>query len=209
MTVEMLGKGKSQQGNTIQNNKSGVINIRFQPVETKKIRFVVRWTNDSKRYTRGYYTYSSGTVRLMEIEVYGYQKDDIMEEPSYSEFDLIQDSNKIAEIEVIIDNYVDAYNRRNVDMLMASISPDYSKDGETYSDLKKRMESTFTQYELTKLDLRNIKVILTDKGATTNAIYSAQYSDSADDMPIKATGDLVFELSNANGFWKIIRIDSR
>lgn len=209
LTAERLGKNKDQQGNTIQNNKSGVINLRFQPVETKKLRFVVRWTNDSNRYTRGYYTYSSGTVRIVEIEVYGYQKEDIIEEQTYSEVDMAQDPNKIAEVEIIIDNYVDAYNRQNLDMLMASISPDYSKDGETYSDLKKRMESTFAQYKLTKLELRNVKVNLTDKGATANAIFSAQYSESAGDTPIKATGDLVFELSNSTGYWKIIRIDSR
>jgi len=209
LVVERLGKSKGQQGNTIQNNKKGIINIRFQPVNTTKLRFVIRWTNDSDRYTRGYYTYSSGTIRLLEIEVFGYEEEDVMEESITAEAVVVQDYNKIAEIEVVIDNYVDAYNRRNIDMLMASIAIDYLKDGEAYLDFKKRIESIFEKYPVIKLELKNVKVKFTDKGATATATYLSQYSENIDgSLPIKSSGELVFELSNTNGYWKISKIDS-
>jgi hypothetical protein len=215
IVVDRLGKAKGQAGNTIQDNKSGVITLRFQPVRTSRMRFVVRWTNDSKNYSRGYYTYASGTIRLVEIEIYGYEKKAEEEEPASAA--VVQDANKIAEIQVVIDNYADGYNRRNVDMLMSSISPDYSKNGETYSGLKKRMESIFAKYGRVKLELQNVEVRLTDKGATGISTYTAEYVEQAASLleatadespPTIVSGVLSFELSDATGHWKITRIDS-
>lgn len=205
--VERLGKNKDQAGNSIRDNKSGVITLRFEPVITTKMRLVVRWTNDSKRYARGYYTYASGTVRLLEIELYGYERSGLEEEKT-SSVAAVQDANKIAEVEIVIDNYVDGYNRRDIGILMSSISPDYSGDSEAYDDLKERMESTFTKYGLTKLELKSVKVKLTESGATATSTYKAQYRESADDEtpPIIASGDLIFELSNVAGNWKITKI---
>lgn len=207
--VERLGKSIGQAGNAIHDNKSGVITIRFQPVETSRMRLVIRWTNDSKRYTRGYYTYSNGTIRLLEIEIYGYERTEVSEEEVTAATE-IKDANKIAEIEIVIDNYVDGYNRRNADMLMSSISPDYSRDGETYSDLRKRMESIFADYQRVELKLQNLDIKLSDKGATATSSYSSEYQAiGGKSATIKASGALIFELSEATGNWKITRIDSQ
>jgi len=208
VVVERLGKGIGQTGNTIQDNKSGVMTLRFQPVRTSRMRFVVRWTNDSRGYERGYYTYASGTIRLVEIEIYGYEREEVDEEEAVP-VTVVQDANRIAEIEIVIDNYVDGYNRRNTDVLMASISPDYSKDGETRSDLRKRMEVIFAKYERVKLELQNVEVRLTDKGATATSTYTSQYETAGESPPINASGVLIFQLSDATGNWKITRIDSQ
>ena len=207
--VERFGKSKGQAGNAIQNNKSSVMTLRFQPVRTSRMRFVIRWTNDTKSYKRGYYQYASGTIRLLEVELYGYESAE-MEEEEIVSTTVAQDANKIAEIEIVIDNYADGYNRRNVEVLMSSISPDYSKDGETYPDLKKRMESIFAKYKQVNLELQNIKVILTDKGATATSTYTVQHGTTADEPPsIIASGVLIFQLSGTTGHWKITRIDSQ
>jgi hypothetical protein len=207
--VERLGKAKGQTGNTIKGNKSGVVTFRFEPVQTSKMRLIIRWTNDSKRYKRGYYQYTSGTTRLLEVELYGIEREGVDEETG-APTTVVQDANKIAEIEIVIDNYVDGYNRRNVDMLMSSISQDYSKDGETYSGLRKRMESIFAKYERTRLELQNVKVTLTDEGATATSVYTAQYEATADGSPpIAASGVLIFQLSDATEHWKITQIDSQ
>jgi len=208
-SVERLGKGIGQTGNAIHDNKSGVITIRFQPVETSRMRLVIRWTNDSKRYTRGYYTYSNGTIRLTEIQIYGYEKTEISEEEVVLTTE-IRDVNKIAEIEIVIDNYVDGYNKRNTDMLMSSISPEYSRDGETYSDLRKRMESIFADYQRVELKLQNLSIKLSDKGATATSSYTSEYQAiNGKSTPINPSGTLIFELSEATGNWKITRIDSQ
>lgn len=207
--VERLGKGKGQAGNAIHDSKSGVIALRFQPVETSRMRLVIRWTNDSKRYTRGYYTYTNGTIRLVEIEIYGYERTEASKEEVVATTE-IKDANKIAEIEIVIDNYVDGYNRRNTDMLMSSISPDYSRDGETYSDLRKRMESIFADYQRVELKLQNLDIKLSDKGAIATSNYTSEYQTiEGKSDPITASGTLVFELSEATGNWKITRIDSQ
>lgn len=207
--VERLGKGKGQAGNAIHDSKSGVIALRFQPVETSRMRLVIRWTNDSKRYTRGYYTYTNGTIRLVEIEIYGYERTEASKEEVVATTE-IKDANKIAEIEIVIDNYVDGYNRRNTDMLMSSISPDYSRDGETYSDLRKRMESIFADYQRVELKLQNLDIKLSDKGAIAASNYTSEYQTiEGKSDPITASGTLVFELSEATGNWKITRIDSQ
>jgi hypothetical protein len=207
--VERLGKGKGQAGNAIHDNKDGVVTLRFQPVETSRMRLVIRWTNDSKRYTRGYYTYSNGTIRLVEIEIYGYERTEVSEEELVATTE-IKDANKIAEIELVIDNYVDGYNRRNADMLMSSISPDYLRDGETYLDLRKRMESIFADYKRVELKLQSLDIKLTDKGATATSSYTSEYQAiEGKSDPIAASGALIFELSEATGNWKITRIDSQ
>ena len=207
-SVDRVGKGMGQTGNAIRNNESGVVKFRFQPVETSKMRLIVRWTNESREYKRGYYMHTSGTVRLIEVEIYGYESEEKTEQAT--PVAVTQDANKITEIEIVLDNYVDAYNRQNADMLMSSVSPEYLRDGETYSDLKKKMESIFSKYEKLELKLENAEIALTTEGARATSTYNAKYSATADgSAPVTASGSLVFQLSDATGYWKITRIDSQ
>ena len=208
-SVDRVGKSMGQTGNALRNNESGVVTYRFQPVETPKLRLILRWSNDSREYKRGYYMHTSGTIRLTEVEVYGYESEKKTEEQATS-VAVTQDVNKITEIGIIIDNYMDAYNRQNADMLMSSVSPGYLRDGETYSDLRKKMESIFSKYEKLELKLENVEIALTTEGARATSAYSAKYSATADGTaPVIASGSLIFQLSDATGYWKITRIDSR
>ena len=185
--VDRVGKAKGQSGNTIQDNESGVITLRFQPVRTTRLRFVIRWTNDSKERRRGYYMHSNGTIRLLEIEVYGYEEEKTDSEVVVPAVNVIQDTGEVAAVRAVINNYADGYNKRNVDILMASVSEDYLKGEETYSDLWERMKSILMQYEEVRLRLENVKVSLTGEGATATSRYAARYKKTAHE-PLIASG---------------------
>ena len=202
-SVERIGKGKGQASNYIQDNKSGVISFRFQPVQTRRMRLIIRWTNDSKSIRRGYYQFTTGVIRLAEIEIYGYERDEsaIVQAKSVG---IIQDPNETAEIQIVIDNYVDGYNKRNINMLMSSISNQYSSGGETYQGLKERLESIFKKYDRINLQLSNIKVKFSENIATASADFKLQ-QESPSGVESRS-GVLEFSLSKSDGYWKITNI---
>ncbi len=204
--VERIGKGKGQAGNYIQDNKSGVIPIRFQPVRTKRMRLIIRWTNDSKSIRRGYYQFTTGVIRLAEIEIYGYEKDESVIVQAKS-IGITQDANETAEIQIVIDNYVDGYNKRNIDMLMSSISTQYSNNSETYQGLKERLDSIFKKYDRVKLELSDVKVKLSENSALALANYKLQQESSSGVE--NRSGTLEFSLSKSSGFWKITSIQQK
>ncbi len=199
--VEMLGKGKGKATNSIQDNEKGIINLRFQPIRTQRVRFIIKWTNDSKSVRRGYYQYTLGTIRIAEIEVYGYEKADTTEFEQAKVVSSIRDANAVAEIQTIIDNYIDGYNKKDVNMAMASISPRYLRNGEVASDLKNRLEAIFSQYQNLNIKLSNIQIKVDINDATATAKYSSQQ-----DLNI-SSGNIVFMLSKDSGYWKITSMD--
>jgi hypothetical protein len=200
-TVERIGRTKEQPTNSVQDNKSGVMAIRFQPIQAEKIRIVIRWTNDSKSVRKGYYQYTIGTIRVAEVEIYGYEKADTPESKQAERIASTQDINAMAEIQAIIDNYVDGYNKKDIEMVMSSISSDYLRDGETASDLKRKLESIFAQYKNLKIKLSNVKI----KADVNDAIATADYNAQQDANP--SSGNLVFKLSKNSGYWRIVSMD--
>jgi hypothetical protein len=67
--VKRPGKGLGDQNDVIKGNTKGVINVRFEPVNTQKIRVLIYSTNDLKMGEDG--KTKEGNIRLTEIEVYG------------------------------------------------------------------------------------------------------------------------------------------
>jgi len=76
--ADILGKSKGQQFAGIRNIKTGKVSLRFKPVRTEKIRLAILWTNDSKKYQLpllgSWNEAAEGTIRLVEVEVYGSEK---------------------------------------------------------------------------------------------------------------------------------------
>ena len=74
--IDRMGKTVGDQHDSIRNNTKGKVTVRFRPVETTKIRIIIRLTNDSKRRKQGRTRseYLTGTVRLLEVEIYGLEK---------------------------------------------------------------------------------------------------------------------------------------
>jgi hypothetical protein len=192
--VDRIGGGEGQKGNVIRNNKKGVISIRFQPVKTQKMRLAIWWTNDSKIRSR---QYANGTIRLVEVEIYGYEGEKKVKTMPVT---AINNENEVAEIKVVLDTYTEGYNKKDIDLLMSSISPEYLKGGETCSDLKKRMNSIFMDNRQIGFKLQDVKVRFTD----TDAIATANYNLIINDF----SGAITFNLSKSTGFWKITSIDS-
>lgn len=196
--INRIGKSKGQTGDSIRNNKNGVIPIRFQPVKTQKMRLAIWWTNDSKLHSHQYIT---GTIRLVEVEIYGYESEKSKDIESAT---AVSNDNEIAEIEVVLDTYAEGYNKKDIDILMSSISPEYSKGGETYSDLKKRMASIFTENRQIEVKLQDIKVLTNSgSGATATARYELSIDASANTTDARV---LTFNLSKSTGFWRITHI---
>jgi hypothetical protein len=196
--VDRIDNSKGQTGNIIRDNKSGIIYIRFAPVQTQKMRLAIWWTNDSKLRS---HQYLNGTVRLTEVEIYGYEREKKIETASTTK--AIND-NDVAEIKVVLDTYVDGYNEKSIDRLMSCISPAYSQGGETCLELKKRMAVIFAENEQAKIVLQDIKVNQTDNGAIAKANYELTIDDSTN---VANSGIVTISLSKATGFWKMMSID--
>jgi len=77
--VQVIGNTQKTKSLIAGNNK-GVIMFRFQPVKTDSIRVLVLDTNDAKEAGKG--TLREGTVRLIEIAVYGLEKKPVVPELS-------------------------------------------------------------------------------------------------------------------------------
>ena len=73
ISAERFGKGISAQDDRIEDNTSGVIDVKFKPVNTRQIRILIYRTNDLAKATDDSRTLA-GTIRLIEVEVYGIGK---------------------------------------------------------------------------------------------------------------------------------------
>ena len=70
ISTERFGKGVNPQDNRIDDNRSGVIDVRFNPVNTSRIRIFIYRTNDLAKSADDSGTLE-GIIRLTEVEVYG------------------------------------------------------------------------------------------------------------------------------------------
>jgi hypothetical protein len=70
INADRYGKGVGSRDNIIRDNVNGVIDVRFPPVRTQRIRVIIYGTNDMSR-SEDSNRIRGGTIRLTEIEVYG------------------------------------------------------------------------------------------------------------------------------------------
>ena len=73
VSAERYGKSMGEQDNVIKNNADAVIDVRFEPVNTQRIRLLIYRTNDLQRAESDSKSLA-GVIRLTEIEVYGTAK---------------------------------------------------------------------------------------------------------------------------------------
>jgi len=69
VNAERYGKKVGEQDNTVRDNVRGVIDVKFQPVNTQRIRLLIYSTNDLSKIEGG--QSMEGAIRLTEVEVYG------------------------------------------------------------------------------------------------------------------------------------------
>lgn len=69
VNADRYGKKVGDQDDTVRDNVRGVIDVKFKPVSTQRIRLLIYSTNDLAQTGDG--TAREGMIRLTEVEVYG------------------------------------------------------------------------------------------------------------------------------------------
>ncbi len=170
--------------------------------------------------------YMRGTIRLTEIEIYGLEKRDevasvtssqaaaneqMLDEIFAVESPLTRTDMEInprGHIEAVIRGYVSAYTNRDLSALMATISPNYSRDGENYEQLREKMAGLFRRYTQIDFSLQRLRT----QGETGTATVDVDYVivlTSAGNLPSTLSGKLFFELIESENGWQISRIDTQ
>jgi len=220
--VTPLDRKVDQKNDTIRKNTAGHMVVRFQPVLTSRIRVVIRWTNDTETYsrTRGYHREVRGTIRLTEIEIYGFKDrsqftgdgsgdavwlDTLFTPSQKGAAPMLTDARPRAEIEEVIQTYADAYSHRDLPRLMETISPNYAKAAEDYDALKAKLQRLFEAFSRIAFSLERIQVEVSGESATVTADYRIVLTRRVGESTA-VEGRLFFTLTQTESGWQIVRI---
>ena len=122
--------------------------------------------------------------------------------------DMAAPTNPQAPIETVILRYASTYTNRDLSALMATISPNYSRDGENYQQLREKMAGVFRRYTQIDFSLHGLRVQGEPRTATVDADYTAVLT-SAGNAPLTLSGRLFFALIKSKNGWQIVRIDTQ
>ena len=111
-------------------------------------------------------------------------------------------------VEAVIQRYGSAYTNRDLSALMATISPNYSSDGENYKQLREKMAGVFQRYAQIDFSLQKLRVQGKTRTATVDADYTAVLTSAAD-LPLMLSGRLFFGLIKSKNGWQISSIDTQ
>ena len=117
-------------------------------------------------------------------------------------------TNPQGSIEAIIHTYALAYTNRDLSAMMATISPNYSRDGESYEQLRQKMAGVFERYTQIDFSLQRLRVQGETRTATVDADYAAVLT-SGGNPPLTLSGKLFFALIKSKNGWQISRIDTQ
>ena len=129
--------------------------------------------------------------------------------PTSEEFPLSgtgMETNPLKHIEDVIRRYASAYTNRDLSALMATISPNYSRDGENYEQLRGKMAGVFRRY--TQIDFSLQRLQIQDETGTADADYVIVLT-SAGSSPSTFSGKLFFALIESQSGWQILSIDTQ
>ena len=116
------------------------------------------------------------------------------------------ETNPLKHIEDVIRRYASAYTNRDLSALMATISPNYSRDGENYEQLRGKMAGVFRRY--TQIDFSLQRLQIQDETGTADADYVIVLT-SAGSSPSTFSGKLFFALIESQSGWQILSIDTQ
>jgi hypothetical protein len=118
------------------------------------------------------------------------------------------ETNPWEQIEDIIRRYASAYTNRDLSALMATTSPNYSRDGENYEQLRGKMADVFQRYTQIDFSLQRLRIQDETGTATAVADYVIVLS-SAGSSPSMFSGKLFFALIESQSGWQILSIDTQ
>lgn len=116
--------------------------------------------------------------------------------------------NPQEQIEAVIRGYASAYSNRDLSALMATISSNYSRDGEDYEQLQEKMAAVFQRHTRIDFSLQRLRLQREAGRATVDADYVIVLS-SAGGSPSTLSGKLFFLLIESENGWQILSIDTR
>ena len=131
--------------------------------------------------------------------------------PTSEEFPLSgtgMETNPLKHIEDVIRRYASAYTNRDLSALMATISPNYSRDGENYEQLRGKMAGVFRRYTQIDFSLQRLQIQDETGTATADADYVIVLT-SAGSSPSTFSGKLFFALIESQSGWQILSIDTQ
>ena len=131
--------------------------------------------------------------------------------PTSEEFPLSgtgMETNPLKHIEDVIRRYASAYTNRDLSALMATISPNYSRDGENYEQLQGKMAGVFRRYTQIDFSLQRLQIQDETGTATADADYVIVLT-SAGSSPSTFSGKLFFALIESQSGWQILSIDTQ
>ncbi len=111
-------------------------------------------------------------------------------------------------IEAVIRRYASAYSNRDLPALMATISPNYLRDGENYDQLRKKMADVFRRFTQIDFSLQDLHIEDETGTATVDADYTVLLIP-AGSSPSTLSGKLFFGLTESENGWRISRIDTQ
>ena len=118
------------------------------------------------------------------------------------------ETNPLKHIEDVIRRYASAYTNRDLSALMATISPNYSRDGENYEQLQGKMAGVFRRYTQIDFSLQRLQIQDETGTATADADYVIVLT-SAGSSPSTFSGKLFFALIESQSGWQILSIDTQ
>ena len=118
------------------------------------------------------------------------------------------ETNPLKHIEDVIRRYASAYTNRDLSALMATISPNYSRDGENYEQLRGKMAGVFRRYTQIDFSLQRLQIQDETGTATADADYVIVLT-SAGSSSSTFSGKLFFALIESQSGWQILSIDTQ
>ena len=118
------------------------------------------------------------------------------------------ETNPLKHIEDVIRRYASAYTNRDLSALMATISPNYSRDGENYEQLRGKMAGVFRRYTQIDFSLQRLQIQDETGTATADADYVIVLT-SVGSSPSTFSGKLFFALIESQSGWQILSIDTQ
>ena len=118
------------------------------------------------------------------------------------------ETNSLKHIEDVIRRYASAYTNRDLSALMATISPNYSRDGENYEQLRGKMAGVFRRYTQIDFSLQRLQIQNETGTATADADYVIVLT-SVGSSPSTFSGKLFFALIESQSGWQILSIDTQ
>ena len=118
------------------------------------------------------------------------------------------ETNPLKHIEDVIRRYASAYTNRDLSALMATISPNYSRDGENYEQLREKMAGVFRRYTQIDFSLQRLQIQNETGTATADADYVIVLT-SVGRSPSTFSGKLFFALIESQSGWQILSIDTQ